>query len=234
MPVLAMRGSRSVRGEGPYRILDIANWCDFDAMGCTLTGYPDITVYHFVLEQIQPPSGYEILYRPSHQPVHPRDWMGTSSSYLQWTGWLGFPGFTPATGDFIVQDWEHHSKQEGRLSLRLESRLRVLAALQEDWNSYGAAAVDQRAVARTREILRRSLEDRFSGLSSPGIAAGSDGGLSIEWGAPSHNELIVDVPPVGALIYLLVIVGPDGREEEREGSASSPSDLDELFSAMRE
>ena len=234
MPALAIRGNRSVRaGESPYRILDLANWCDVHAMGCALTGYPDFTVYHFVPEQIQLLSGYEMLYRPSHEPIHPTDRMGSSPTYVQSMGWHGFTGLTLGTGDLIVQDWEHHSEQEGRLSLGLESRLRALAALQENWNSYGAAAISERAVERAREILRRSLEDRFARLPSPAVAPSSDGGLSIEWETASHDELIIDVPPEGPWSYLLVLVDVEGHEDEREGTATRDADVEALLLSLR-
>jgi hypothetical protein len=86
-------------------------------------------------------------------------------------------------------------------------RLDELAALPEDWDSYGAPPPSATAIRHARRILlalteQTDLLDRIA-VNPSHIAPLPSGGVQLEWvGSPVSIE--VEIDPEGKLAYLLI------------------------------
>lgn len=90
------------------------------------------------------------------------------------------------------------------------ARLRRLAELQFDWNSYGGLPPSDRAIEQSIEIVRKSaaLAGEIGGPDcKPGaIAPLPDGGVSMLWKGPG-GELDLEVSPLGEIGFLFEPAG---------------------------
>jgi hypothetical protein len=79
------------------------------------------------------------------------------------------------------------------------ARVRALADLDTDWNSYGSDPVSPAAI-HAAECLLRTAEARLGRQQAEPWAVGAlpDGGVSLIW-RPALNELVVDVADDGTL-----------------------------------
>jgi hypothetical protein len=59
----------------------------------------------------------------------------------------------------------------------VEDRLDKIAALEPNWDSYGALSIDPRAVAEVRSFLKKWPK----GWSKPFIVPTTSGGIALEW-----------------------------------------------------
>lgn len=91
-------------------------------------------------------------------------------------------------------DDELFGQSETELPRDLADRLDYLMSLPEGWDTYGGHRISQIARWRAIEVISRLLAlHRDSETAPPFISPSPDGGLSIEWSAPSGKTLIVDV-----------------------------------------
>ena len=116
------------------------------------------------------------------------------------------------------------SAPEAPIAPELESKLRDLAALPADWDSYGASPPTPIALAAVRTILGR-LSLRLAELAPVAtpyaIAPLHDGGMQIEWRS-SGASVEVGVDPAGRLAYLVeTCLGTERLSEERSGVSVS-------------
>jgi len=109
----------------------------------------------------------------------------------------------------------------------LSDRLKHLARLPHNWDSYGAAPISQNAIEKTKLILREILAVSGKDCPLPFIGPSPDGGVGLEWTVPSGKELILDIPPSEEpLTFLLVEPTDSGDEKETEGTIGDPYTLD--------
>lgn len=76
-------------------------------------------------------------------------------------------------------------------------QLACAEAAEEDWDGYGAAAVE----ASTRQRAQRFLDLLPTELPDPEVAAHPDGAIAFEWHPSRETTLVVSVPGKGDLAY---------------------------------
>ncbi len=74
-------------------------------------------------------------------------------------------------------------------------RLNELLALPENWDSYGAARVDPRAIDHALRLLGITMHPE---TPPPAVVPTPHGGVQLEWHQKTV-DLEIEVPPVGAL-----------------------------------
>lgn len=86
-------------------------------------------------------------------------------------------------------------------------RLKELAQLEPDWDSYGSAPVSSVALVKACQLLfhvKNSLSDLVGEQLIPfDVAPIADGSLQVEWRGP-HGHLEVEIIPDSDRTYLLV------------------------------
>jgi hypothetical protein len=103
---------------------------------------------------------------------------------------------------------------EGRSGLRTASkRIRELATLEPDWDSYGAKQLSGLAVSIAYDLLLQLDEPAVRTLSF--IAPLATGGLQFEWES-EHRSLEVEMHGDGRIGYLLVSRALDGSRHAEE------------------
>jgi hypothetical protein len=142
--------------------------------------------------------------------VDPRTFDLAYIQMIHGTSLAGEPVYT------FDQPWElsHRGWPVAEILLQTAQRLRQLAELAPDWDSYDAAPPSALAIAMASQLLATAGE-RFGAqagerLSPFAIAPIPDGGVHIEWRAPAR-EIEVDVGPEGQLGYLFI----EGRGDTR-------------------
>ena len=104
----------------------------------------------------------------------------------------------------------------------------ALAALHEDWDSYGGRPVEPRAVSTA--ITVAGLVSYLAPDTEPvAVAPLASGGVHLTWANDGGNEIEVDVSPEGSLGFLL-IEGPAGNHTYFEEGDVSPQ---RLFGVLR-
>ncbi len=99
-------------------------------------------------------------------------------------------------------------------------RLAELAALREDWDSYGALPIDDKSLIAARRLLSRisrELPEDAADASPFALAPLADGGIQIEWRG-DQTALEIEVDPLGRLSSLFVEqheTGPSCIERDR-------------------
>ena len=83
------------------------------------------------------------------------------------------------------------------LGERLE-RISALGQLPSNWDSYGAARVDARSIARATQLLQGLAE--FQAVERPTVTASPDGNVALCWGNGSKS-LDIEVLPDGSVAY---------------------------------
>jgi hypothetical protein len=90
------------------------------------------------------------------------------------------------------------------------ARLNDVAALPENWDSYGAPAVNQRTLEHALQVLTKVMEP---GLPLPRILATGRGGVEFAWHKPNKElEITVDAPLRGQFYFVDEATGEE-REE---------------------
>jgi hypothetical protein len=112
------------------------------------------------------------------------------------------------------------------------ARIRGIAGLAENWDSYGASPPSRDALAQARWVLG-TLRHRFPGLkgrlSPVEVAPLADGGVQLEW-ERRGGTLELEINPDGTFSYLHI----GGNGEERKFVEKDRADLDEvLFLVVR-
>lgn len=109
-------------------------------------------------------------------------------------------------------------------------RLDELAALPDDWDSYGAPPPSATAIRQARGTLL-ALTEQPDLLGVPGvnpahIAPLPSGGVQLEWTGP-RAEIEVEIDPEGKLAYLLIAQAGEQRTftEAKDVSAKTIVDL---------
>ena len=91
-------------------------------------------------------------------------------------------------------------------------RLRQLAELDENWDSYGAKRTTARAIFSSQSFLEEiagELSDVVGQHGRPYVVAPiANGGVQLEWRTP-HRDIEVEIGPHGELGYLLVTRADD-------------------------
>ncbi len=120
---------------------------------------------------------------------------------------------------------------EVRLPDSLERRLGQLSQLSENWDSYHARGISDKAIKKARSLLigvcvgfgERQVGEVF-------VAPCSDGGLQLEWKLESEQELILKVSHRGdTATFLLIEPSRNGTFVEREGKIEEVEDWNRLF-----
>lgn len=105
--------------------------------------------------------------------------------------------------------------------IELEERFVTLARVEEDWDSYGAAAVDPHAIAVAHTLIMDVIaafpRRPVAGLVPTDVLPLPNGNVQVIWQGP-EGELDLDVDAQGSIGYLLTIgAGPTRQREERDG-----------------
>lgn len=106
-------------------------------------------------------------------------------------------------------------KKSAPLPPELSDRLKHLATLPQNWDSYGAAPISPETISRVRSMLRQILAAGGDNPPLPFIAPASEGTIVLEWKTGRGKELILDVPHGDEPISFL-LVEPQGPEAEKE------------------
>jgi hypothetical protein len=124
-------------------------------------------------------------------------------------------------------------KKSAPLPPELSDRLKHLATLPQNWDSYGAAPINPKTIERVRSILREIIAAGAKDIPLPFIAPANDGTLVLEWKTGGGKELILDVPHGDELISFL-LVEPQGPEAEKktEGVIGEPWTLVEVIGRL--
>jgi hypothetical protein len=76
---------------------------------------------------------------------------------------------------------------EGTALPAVLTRLRALAALEANWDGYGAPPPSRAAHASARRVITSMLGRPVAGSSGPHIAPGASGEIAIEWRLPDRE-----------------------------------------------
>lgn len=120
---------------------------------------------------------------------------------------------------------------EIQLPESLERRLGQLSQLSENWDSYHARGISDKAIKKAKSLLM-SICVRFGErrLGEVFIAPCSDGGLQLEWKLESEQELTVKILNSGkTATFLLIENSQNGTFIEREGEIEEVEDWNRLF-----
>lgn len=99
-------------------------------------------------------------------------------------------------------------------------KLRSLAGLEENWDSYGAVPVDLRSIERAAELIE--YLGMFVNVDEPAVGATPDGEAGLSWDGGSWS-LDVDVTPDGRYEY--VFIDEQDSSAEIENATHNPADL---------
>ncbi len=108
-------------------------------------------------------------------------------------------------------------------------RLKELAQLEADWDSYGAKAISSVALVKVFEVLE-ALKERFVKVKEPlpqFIAPLADGGLQLEWNG-QQGDIEVEIYPDGDLGYVLI----EGQGTTRKFQEKNQVSLDEVLNLL--
>ncbi|MBE9130114.1 MULTISPECIES: hypothetical protein [unclassified Coleofasciculus] len=124
--------------------------------------------------------------------------------------------------------WQKTSSQ---ISLApIFKRLKELAQLEADWDSYGAEPVSSVAIVTAFELLdalREQLSRKVRELLPQFIAPLVDGGLQLEWSG-QQGELEVEIDPNGDLGYVLI----EGQGTNRKFKEQHQVSLNEVLNLL--
>lgn len=122
--------------------------------------------------------------------------------------------------------------ERGQLSISASlptwgQRFEQLRQLPQNWDSYGASRISDKAIEKGESILTvmtaAAFDQQFFVAPSP------KGGVQIEWELPG-KELILEIPPSGEPItYLLVETTSTGEEREAEETIAGTEGLKHLL-----
>ncbi len=97
-------------------------------------------------------------------------------------------------------------------------RISGLSKLQENWDSFGARRVSNKAILQAKFLLSNlDVED----LPRPHIAALPDGSVGFHWRI-AQRDLEIEIEPSGAMHYLKTAVGESPTDAE---DAHQPSEV---------
>lgn len=108
-------------------------------------------------------------------------------------------------------------------------RLAELQALEQDWDTYGALPLTPIALSRA-DVMMRAVLELYGGALGERVAPYTimpivDGGIALEWRG-SNADINLDIGPSGALSYLLIERGEEGRTFEEKYDVSDQHALD--------
>lgn len=151
------------------------------------------------------------------------------------TGFIALGGYSTAQSgvsdeaSFLNDNFARvHAHQESAESLfgvksQLISDLREIAAecAEEDWDSYGAAAVSEAVVLRAEELIRALPES----IPTPEISAEADGQISFDWLPSRTRTFTLSVNAGDRLAYAWIDGANRGNAAEVFERGSLPSRL---------
>ncbi len=117
--------------------------------------------------------------------------------------------------------------------LRPYLRLTEFAAFEEDWDSYGALPISDRAIDSARQLLLR-LPRRLGEIGDAGpyaLAPLASGGIQLEWRG-NRRALEIEIDPGGRLSSLLAEDHETGRTYDERDRLSAPQALDLIFQTI--
>jgi len=109
-------------------------------------------------------------------------------------------------------------------------RIRRVADLAKDWDSYGALPPSREALANSRWILSK-LEERLpevEDLRPFALSPLADGGMQLEWERPGLS-LELEINSDGSYGYLLV----EGEGQARRSTEKDNADFEEVIGVIR-
>jgi hypothetical protein len=109
-------------------------------------------------------------------------------------------------------------------------RLKELAQLEADWDSYGAKAISSVALVTAFEVLEGVKERLSTKVKEPlpqFIAPLADGGLQLEW-SRKQGDIEVEIYPDGDLGYVLI----EGQGTTRKFQEKHQVSLDEVLNLL--
>lgn len=108
-----------------------------------------------------------------------------------------------------------------------EQRLEELRQLPDNWDSYGAPRITDKALEKARSVL--TLMTATGSFAQPFVAPSPNGGVQIEWYIPT-GEVELRIPPNGdPLTYSTVETTADGQEREVEETIPRTDSLARLL-----
>ena len=108
-----------------------------------------------------------------------------------------------------------------------EQRFEQLRQLPENWDSYGASRISDKAIEKGKSVLTAMTAIGFPQLFF--VAPSSDSGIQIEWEL-HEKELVLQIPPTGdPVTYLLVETTATGKERETEETITGTEGLEQLL-----
>ena len=111
-------------------------------------------------------------------------------------------------------------------------RLKELAQLKADWDSYGAEPVSSVALVATFELLdavKERLSRKVRESLPQFIAPLADGGLQLEWKG-QRGDIEVKIDPIGNFSYVLL----EGQETNRKFQEKARASLEEVLKLLSE
>ena len=109
-------------------------------------------------------------------------------------------------------------------------RLKELAQLEADWDSYGAEPVSSIALVTAFELLD-AVKERLSTKGKEAlpqfIAPLADGGLQLEW-SREQGDIEIEIDPDGDLGYVLI----EGQGENRKFTEQHQISLEEVLNLL--
>lgn len=108
-----------------------------------------------------------------------------------------------------------------------EQRFEQLRRLPENWDSYGASRIRDKAIEKGKSILTAMTAAGISQVFF--VTPAPNGGIQIEWELPG-KELVLEIPPTGEqATYLLVETTATGEEREIEEMITEAEGFEQLL-----
>lgn len=129
----------------------------------------------------------------------------------------------------VRKDTRRDVQASADLPSAVAARLKALANLPRNWNSYGAPPIDIGALAEARRIIQIASGRSGLGLPIPGVSPGAHGGVGVEWATNDGIELILDISPNDPATFVLVIPDAGGNEVVTEDYVGTNDHLEILL-----
>jgi len=142
-------------------------------------------------------------------------------------------GLAVSVSPEATQKTRLRQKTSPQLSLApIFERLKELAQLKADWDSYGAEPVSSVALVATFELLdavKERLSRKVRESLPQFIAPLADGGLQLEWKG-QRGDIEVKIDPIGNFSYVLL----EGQETNRKFQEKARASLEEVLKLLSE
>ena len=129
---------------------------------------------------------------------------------------------------------EHPYNDLDMVNPQCSERLRLLAALEPNWDGYGANTIARSALQSCANLLFQLFRNTDPHSHQLFIAPLANGGIELEWDWQSGNELMLVISPSHDPIeYLASTVDQSsGQETESEGIITNVTSLQQLLDTL--